>query len=53
MHTYDEMLRLGLSQTSPVARLERLRLADDVVMAVDVSTLPANCLPDPTGNLSG
>jgi GntR family transcriptional regulator len=45
--TDDEMLKLGLSPTTRVARLERLRLADGVVMAVEKSTLPATCVPDP------
>ncbi|KQV97522.1 GntR family transcriptional regulator [Rhizobacter sp. Root1221] len=43
----DEQLRLGLSSTAQVARLERLRLADSVVMAYEVSVLPAALLPDP------
>ena len=43
----DEMLKLGLSPTSRVARLERLRLADGVVMAIEKSTLPVAYLPDP------
>ena len=36
----DEQLTLGLSPGSRVARLERLRLADNVVMAYEVSVLP-------------
>ena len=43
----DEQLTLGLSTGSRVARLERLRLADDVVMAYEVSVLPETVLPDP------
>lgn len=46
--TPDEMLKLALSPTSQVARLERLRMADLVVMAVERSTLPAAYVPDPT-----
>jgi GntR family transcriptional regulator len=46
--THEEMLRLGLSPSSQVARLERLRLADSVVMAVESSTLPLQYLPDPS-----
>jgi GntR family transcriptional regulator len=44
----DEQLSLGLASGSRVARLVRLRLADDVVMAYEVSVLPENVLPDPT-----
>jgi GntR family transcriptional regulator len=43
----DEQLSLGLSPHSKVARLERLRLADDVVMAYEVSVLPQNVVADP------
>ena len=43
----DEQLSLGLSPGARVARLERLRLADDVVMAYEVSVLPENALPRP------
>jgi GntR family transcriptional regulator len=45
--TPDEQLSLGLSPYSKVARLERLRLADDVVMAYEVSVLPQTILNDP------
>ena len=43
----DEQLSLGLSTGSRVARLARLRLADDVVMAYEVSVLPQEIVPDP------
>lgn len=43
----DEQLSLGLSSGARVARLERLRLADDVVMAYEVSVLPQAVLPEP------
>jgi GntR family transcriptional regulator len=43
----DEQLRLGLSPGALVARLERLRLADNVVMAYEVSVLPQSVLPNP------
>ena len=43
----DEQLALGLSPGARVARLERLRLADEVVMAYETSVIPANVLPDP------
>lgn len=45
--TPDEQLSLGLSPGTRVARLERLRLADDVVMAYEVSVLPGDVLPEP------
>lgn len=43
----DEQLSLELRSGDRVARLERLRLADQVVMAYEVSVLPATVLPDP------
>ena len=43
----DEQLSLGLSPNATVARLERLRLADDVVVAYEVSVLPQVVLPNP------
>jgi GntR family transcriptional regulator len=43
----DEQLSLGLSPGARVAKLERLRLADDVVMAYEVSVLPQHVLPNP------
>lgn len=43
----DEAMRLGLAGEARVARLKRLRLADDVVMAVEESCLPEAVLPDP------
>ncbi|KMQ80302.1 putative transcriptional regulator of N-Acetylglucosamine utilization, GntR family [Candidatus Burkholderia pumila] len=43
----DEVIQLGLSPAATVTRLKRLRLADDIVMAVENSTLPASCIPDP------
>ncbi|WP_442487251.1 GntR family transcriptional regulator [Halomonas litopenaei] len=43
----EENLRLGLSSNAQVSRLKRLRLADDVVMAVEESCLPVTVLPDP------
>ncbi len=47
--TPDEQLSLGLSPGARVARLERLRLADDVVMAYELSLLPEAVLPEPAG----
>jgi len=43
----DEQLSLGLAPGSKVARMERLRLADEVVMAYEVSVLPVSVVPDP------
>lgn len=43
----DEVIKLGLSPTSQVARLKRQRLADGVVMAIEMTTLPVAVLPEP------
>jgi GntR family transcriptional regulator len=43
----EEMLSLGLSPNTVVARLRRLRTADNVVMAIENSTIPALYLPNP------
>ncbi|WP_426078475.1 GntR family transcriptional regulator [Janthinobacterium sp. PSPC3-1] len=42
-----ELLSLGLSPHMPVARLRRLRTADDVVMAIETTTIPLQYMPDP------
>ncbi|MGK5034572.1 GntR family transcriptional regulator [Janthinobacterium sp. LB3P118] len=42
-----ELLSLGLSPHMPVARLRRLRTADEVVMAIETTTIPALYMPDP------
>jgi GntR family transcriptional regulator len=47
MATPVELLALGLSPSVPVVRLKRLRTADDVVMAIETSAIPAIHLPDP------
>jgi GntR family transcriptional regulator len=44
----DEQLSLGLSTGSRVVRLERLRLADDVIMAYETTVLPEHVLPEPS-----
>ena len=44
----DELLSLGLSPGTRVARLERLRLADSTVMAYETSVLPEPVLPEPS-----
>jgi len=43
----DEQMKLGLSPNAQVARLERLRLADHVVIAYEVSILPQAVVPEP------
>ena len=45
--TLEEQLALGLPHNTRVARLERLRLADDVAMAYEVSVIPVAVLPRP------
>jgi GntR family transcriptional regulator len=45
----DEQLQLELHNGERVARLERQRMADGVVMAYEVSVLPESALPDPEG----
>jgi GntR family transcriptional regulator len=44
-----ELLSLGLSPNMPVVRLKRLRTADDVVMAIETTTIPSAHMPDPNG----
>lgn len=43
----EEMMALGLAARQRVARLERVRLADDVPLAIERAALPAEFLPDP------
>jgi len=43
----EEMLMLGLGAHDRVARLARLRLADDQPMAIERAALPPDVLPDP------
>ena len=45
--TPDEMMALGLSAADRVARVERLRFADDTPLALEWSSLPTDVLPDP------
>ncbi|MES1953108.1 GntR family transcriptional regulator [Salinisphaera hydrothermalis EPR70] len=45
--TSEEAFRLGLRGDVQIARLKRLRLADDVVMAVEETCLPVSILPEP------
>jgi GntR family transcriptional regulator len=41
-----ELISLGLSPNTPVVRLKRLRTADQVVMAIETTTIPAIHMPD-------
>ena len=43
----EEMVALGLSPGARVARLERVRLADETPMAYEASALPTSIVPDP------
>ena len=43
----DELVALGLSPGARVARLERVRLADDTPMAYEASALPTSIVADP------
>jgi len=43
----EEMVALGLSPGARVARLERVRLADETPMAYEASALPITVVPDP------
>jgi len=43
----DEMMALGLSPSQRVARIDRLRSADNIPMAIERSSLPEDVLPDP------
>lgn len=50
--TSEEREVLGLARGARVARLKRLRIADETVMALEDSVLPASMLPDP-GQVEG
>lgn len=43
----DEQVALGLAGADRVARVDRLRSADDMPMALEWSSLPQDILPDP------
>ena len=45
--TAEEILALGLSPNTMVSRLKRLRTADNVVMAIESTTIPAVYMPNP------
>ena len=42
------MMALGLSSNQRVARIERLRFADDTPMALEISSVPSDILSDPS-----
>lgn len=44
----EEQMALGLSASDRVARIERLRSADGIPMAIERSSLPTDILDDPT-----
>jgi GntR family transcriptional regulator len=48
MPNHDEAIKLGLAPTSQVARLQRQRLADGIVIAIEHSTIPLKFLSDPS-----
>jgi GntR family transcriptional regulator len=43
----EEMMVLGLSSTDMVARVSRLRIANDTPLAIERASLSSNVLPDP------
>lgn len=43
----DEVFALGLSPGSRIARIKRQRWVDDIPVAIEVSTLPEDILPQP------
>lgn len=45
--TPDEQMALGLASAQRVARVDRIRSADGVAIAVEFSSLPQDILPDP------
>lgn len=46
--TPAETAALGLTGASSVARIKRLRIADPGALAIEISAIPADILPDPT-----
>ena len=46
--TTQEVVALGLSPCDTVSRLKRLRTADNVVIAIESTTIPGKYLPDPS-----
>ena len=43
----EEMMKLGLSASEKVARVSRLRIADETPLAIERASLSAGVLPDP------
>lgn len=50
--TPEEVMSLGLPPTAQVARITRLRIADDRPLAIETACLPARILPEP-GSVDG
>ena len=48
MPSPEEIMSLGLSATESVARLARLRLADEIPLAIERASLSAGILPNPS-----
>ncbi len=44
----DELMALGLSPGDTVSRVNRLRMANDIPMAIEHAVLPSRFLPDPS-----
>ncbi len=44
----DELMALGLSPGETVSRVNRLRLANDIPMAIEHAVVPSRFLPDPS-----
>ena len=47
MPSKDEFVVLGLTKSSRVARIKRIRFADDMPLAIETSTVPADVIPNP------
>lgn len=46
--TIDEAEKLGIAPSTPLFRLARVRMLNEVAIAVDLSLIPASLLPDPS-----
>ena len=47
MPSRDEFVVLGLTKSSRVTRIKRLRFADDMPLAIETATVPADVIPNP------